>query len=84
MFALLEIQTGKAEGIDGVAAEVLKEGGEEMQKALWKLCRKAWETEHIPDLWTKGIICPVFKDGDKRDPQNYRGITLAQGGRGSW
>jgi len=76
LFALLEVKTGRAEGVDGVISEVLSRGGEGMRQALTRLFQKAWETEQIPDLWTKGIICPLLKDGDKRNTQNYRGITV--------
>ena len=62
--------------MDGVISEVLSRGGEGMRQALTRLFQKAWETEQIPDLWTKGIICPLLKDGDKRNTQNYRGITV--------
>ena len=31
---------------------------------------------HFPDLWTEGIIIPLFKKGDSSDVNNYRGITL--------
>ena len=29
-----------------------------------------------PQEWGKGAICLLYKDGDKRDPLNNRGITL--------
>ena len=30
----------------------------------------------FPDVWSKGIIVPIYKKGDKTNPDNYRGITL--------
>ena len=30
----------------------------------------------FPKQWSKGVIIPVYKKGDNRDPSNYRGITL--------
>ena len=38
-----------------------------------KLC---FETERIPEEWMKGMIFPIYKSGDERIPENYRGITL--------
>ena len=35
-----------------------------------------WIRETTPKAWTKGIVHPIFKDQDKRDPLNYRAITL--------
>jgi len=55
---------------------VLKRGGDQVENAVYLLCVKVWEEEKLPKDWTKGIICPIFKDGDKRDTNNYRGITL--------
>ena len=30
----------------------------------------------FPDVWSKRIIIPIYKKGDKTNPDNYRGITL--------
>ena len=35
-----------------------------------------WEKEEVPRDWVRGVIVPFYKDGDKRDPLNYRGISL--------
>lgn len=30
----------------------------------------------IPREWKTSIMVPIFKRGSKKDPSNYRGITL--------
>ena len=47
-----------------------------IRKAVWQLCCVAWETERVPTDWMQGVVFPLYKDGDDRDPMNYRGITL--------
>ena len=44
--------------------------------ALWKLCREVFQLEMIPKDWARGLIFPIFKEGDPKVPDNYRGITL--------
>jgi hypothetical protein len=43
---------------------------------IYNLIRKIWNNEQIPEEWTEGIICPIFKKGDRRLCNNYRSITL--------
>ena len=32
--------------------------------------------EKVPSEWVKGLIQPLFKEGEVNDVANYRGITL--------
>jgi len=37
---------------------------------------KIWEEVILPTEWTEGIICPMYKKGDRMICSNYRPITL--------
>lgn len=34
------------------------------------------EKEEIPIDWKMGIMCPIYKKGDRNKCNNYRGIML--------
>jgi hypothetical protein len=56
--------------------ELIKVGGEELWNRIHKLIQSMWIMEEISVEWTKGIICSVFKKGDRKLCLNCRGITL--------
>ena len=66
----------KAPGTDSISAEVLKAGEDEMINFLHMLFNKIWREENPPLDWSKMIITPVHKKGNKSDPSNYRAISL--------
>ncbi|MFN9380495.1 MAG: RNA-directed DNA polymerase [Bacteroidota bacterium] len=74
--AIDNLKNQRAAGQDGIIGDVLKKGGEEIRKAVYTLCCENWRMEEIPREWMQGLIFPLYKDGDDRDPLNYRGITL--------
>jgi len=44
---------------------------------LLSLFKAAWESERIPEDWTRGIILPFWKKkGGRAKCGNYRGILL--------
>jgi exonuclease III len=74
--AVKRLQNGKAAGSDGMVAEILKNGGDEMLASLLLLCQLVWKKGEVPMDWLRGVIAPIHKDGDTRMPLNYRPITL--------
>jgi len=80
--ALRRTRRGKAAGWDAIPGEVLKLVEDEVEPesrlaaAIWKMIRKMWKHGRVPGKWNKAVIVPIPKKGDRRDPNNYRGISL--------
>ena len=72
--AIQSLKNSKACGWDKIAAETLKAGALPMRQLLLKVINCAWSQGKTH--WSKGLITPVFKKGDKLDPANYRAIAL--------
>jgi len=70
------MKNGKALGIDNITVELIKNGGPELLHRIFELLLQMWGQERMLDEWEIGIICPIFKKGDRRECSNYRGITL--------
>ena len=46
-------------------------------KAIFKFLNRILETTELPDKGAVSIYQPVFKNGNRNDPNNYRGISLS-------
>ena len=65
----------KAPGMDGIAAEILKNGGEKMIDLQEQVIQSVWESE-VPQDWRDAILVSSYKKGSKLDCSNFRGISL--------
>ena len=75
--AIANLKNGKAAGVDGITAEMLKYGGEAIVDWMHRICALAWNEGKVPGDWTKAIIIPVYKGkGSRSECGNYRGISL--------
>lgn len=71
-----ELKNNKAPGCDGIVGEVLKHGGASMSQALYRLCNFAFDSGTVPLDWMRGMMVPIPKEGDPRQPAHHRPITL--------
>jgi hypothetical protein len=72
-------KNGKAVGTYGYPVEFWKElcKKESISEILVKLMNKMYETGDFPSGWKTSMLHMIYKGkGDKRDPDNYRGISL--------
>ena len=75
--AIKKLKSNKAYGFDHVINEFLKYSCDKMSTVLMKLFNLVLETGIVPTDWVIGIIRPIYKNkGCRRDPNNYRGITI--------
>lgn len=74
--AINELKNGKAPGSDRITTEMIKYMGESGTQLCLKVLNTVWQEEKIPIEWEMGLIMPIFKKGDNRNCNNYRGITL--------
>ena len=75
-FFLNKVKTGKAPGLDGVVPELIKTMSIKTIELVAEIFNDILNRGEFPEVWTTGIINPVFKTGNADDVTNYRGITL--------
>ena len=67
---------GKAAGVDEVGPGLLRADKEDTASRLTRCYNGLWESEKWPEVWRKGLIVKIFKKGDWRHCNNWRGVTL--------
>lgn len=74
--ALKQLKNRKSPGPDGIPNELLKYGGQCLAQQLTGLAKIILFHHRIPDEWRTSISILMFKKGDRKLPENYRGINL--------
>jgi hypothetical protein len=75
--SISQSKNGKSSGIDSIRGEMLKVASEQLAPIMTKLFNKILCEGIYPTTWSVGITIPIFKKGNKNDPNNYRGITIS-------
>lgn len=73
---LLELDSSKAQGPDGIPPRVLKELSKELALPLCNLFNQSLQTAKIPNDWKSAIVTSIFKKGSRLEPSNYRPVSL--------
>ena len=74
--AISQLKNGRAPGMDGISAEMLKLGGEESVRWLKAISDGIWKEDSIPGDWKRQLLIPLHKKGNHSMCDNYRGIAL--------
>ena len=74
--ALKNLKKNKAPGIDSIQAELMQADLELSTDIFEEFMQQIWETEKIPEDWSRGMIIKIPKKGDLSVCDNWRGITL--------
>jgi hypothetical protein len=73
---ILSINSNKAPGCDSIPAKILKEIVFELTAALTDIINVIVMTSTYSDQMKYAHVIPLFKNGEKNVPENYRGISL--------
>lgn len=71
-----KLKNNKTPGKNGITAENIKYGGPALVQIIYEMIKEVWEKEVMPREWSKAIVHPIHKKGDKAECNNYRGIAL--------
>ena len=70
------LPSNKACGLDGIPSRLLKEGKEIIASSLAYIFNLSIKTGIFPDEWKIAKVVPIFKEGKKCIPDNYRPISI--------
>ena len=73
---LEDLKKGKSPGPDRVLLEYLIILAETHPVTLLKLLNKIFSEHIYPTKWTINFLKPIFKKGEKEDPDNFRGLAV--------
>uniref|UniRef100_A0A673IRE6 Reverse transcriptase domain-containing protein n=1 Tax=Sinocyclocheilus rhinocerous TaxID=307959 RepID=A0A673IRE6_9TELE len=74
---IMSMSNGKATDPDGIIIEMLKAASHMLLcPFMLSLYNKILYTGDFPEAWYEAVICPLYKNGDRNNVENYRGISL--------
>ena len=66
----------KANGGDGIPAELFQILKDDAVKVLHSMCQQIWKTQQWPQDWKRSVFIPISKKSNAKECSNYRTIAL--------
>ena len=70
------MKNGKTASLGNLSVELIKAAPSILFEAIGKICDKCVRRDMVPNEWNKAIIASIYKKGDRRNCNNYRGISV--------
>lgn len=74
--AIHTLKNKKSCGPDSISNEMIKNSQSFLIRSFNHVFNQILSTGNYPQVWANGFITPLFKNGSKDDPSNYRGLTV--------
>ena len=74
--AIKQMKKGKAPGPDNITLDLIRNAGEPIHVRLARLFNECLKKSKTPEEWNKAILILLYKNGDPRDMNNQRPISL--------
>ena len=71
-----DLEERKANGPDKVSGHILKECRHQLIKPVHDIIKCSLETGKVPKEWKRADIVPIYKNGNREHPLNYRPVSL--------
>ncbi len=71
------LKNNKAQSYDSISNEMMKNAPSDILDILIDFINLCLDKSLVPESFCKEIIIPIFKDGSKNDPNNYRDICIS-------
>ena len=76
MNTIKSLKRNKSQDLENNVADFFIECNDFISPYLCIIYNEIFNSGSYPEAWSKGLIIPIFKKGNKHDPANYRTITL--------
>ena len=74
--AIKRLKRHKAAGEDGISNEHIIFGADLLEPVLLKLFNAIFTIGKMPNSWSTALVTSIYKKGCRRDPTNYRPISV--------
>ena len=72
------VKRHKSPGTDQIPAELIETRGRKIRLEIYERINYTWNEEKLAQEWKESVIVPIYKDDDKTNCSNYRGIVLSR------
>ena len=70
------LNSAKATGLDNISARFLKDAADLIAPFIAHIINLSLEQGTVPDDMKHSKVIPLFKKGDRSDPDNYRTVSI--------